>query len=49
MPTRFWVKNTGNPSSINIARDTKRIRGENSIRRSNAKIRLSNLLNFKIV
>jgi hypothetical protein len=38
----------GNPSSINMARDTNKKIGENSIIRSNASIRLNKLIYFKV-
>jgi len=44
MPTRFWVKNIGRPSSISIKRDTKRKMGEKIINKKRAK----SLLNIRI-
>ena len=37
MPTRFWVKKTGNPSSIKITKAVIKKMGEKSIKRNSAK------------
>lgn len=44
MPTRFWVKRTGYPSSISIAIDTNRNIGE----KRNNKISAESLLSIII-
>ena len=41
MPTRFWLKNTGNPSSINMAKDIIRNTGEKRIKKKKANSLLS--------